>query len=161
MAHLSRIQSKCGPQPALPPLCSLTVRVSSRRFKVTWVPKDAVQFCLICGDRFKTFGRHTHRPPCGAPRELTASHSKSRVHCRYCGRVLCKACVPHEIPLPELGEPRVVCDGCSLRPGPRRLQHSCSRVHQLRPHEGRGGGGGQRCRRGRLSHSPARARPMR
>eukprot|EP01006_Ploeotia_vitrea_P006252 TRINITY_DN12638_c0_g2_i1.p1 TRINITY_DN12638_c0_g2~~TRINITY_DN12638_c0_g2_i1.p1 ORF type:complete len:584 (+),score=304.62 TRINITY_DN12638_c0_g2_i1:166-1752(+) len=66
------------------------------RFKLTWVPPDACSHCLGCGDKFRMFG------------------SKSKQHCRYCGRHYCKPCSKYEIPLPELGYSSKVrvCNGC-------------------------------------------------
>lgn len=51
--------------------------------KLTWVPDQAATHCMACKKKFSRFG------------------SGSKGHCRYCGRVFCRACCT-ESPIPEL-----------------------------------------------------------
>lgn len=65
--------------------------------KLTWVPDDAVSFCLggVCGSK---------------PFDTT----RRRHHCRCCGRVFCGLCVSKRMSLPRMGytNPVRVCDSC-------------------------------------------------
>jgi ribosomal protein S27E len=67
-----------------------------RKLKLTWVPKSAVTSCVGCGERFRAFG------------------SRTKQHCHYCGRVMCKPCSGQSLPIPELGyrEKVRVCNNC-------------------------------------------------
>jgi hypothetical protein len=65
------------------------------KMNLTWVPDHAQQRCLSCEESFHI--------------------ARRRHHCRYCGRLFCSACLPYEVPLPELGYqgPVKVCTGCA------------------------------------------------
>ena len=64
---------------------------------LTWVPDDAVAFCLgpVCGS--KQFDK-----------------TRRRHHCRCCGRVFCAQCVGKRVALPRMGyaKPVRVCESC-------------------------------------------------
>jgi len=87
-------------------------RVQSK-YKIAWVPNSASDHCLSCSSKFAMFG------------------SKSKHHCRYCGRLFCGSCCSKFTPIPELGFPSKV--------------RVCTRCFDLRTgggHEDGGGGGG-------------------
>jgi len=68
--------------------------VLQSKFKLTWVPDDFVNECLICNIKFTVTSR--------------------KHHCRLCGRIYCTKCADKKVPIPALGykdEVRV-CDKC-------------------------------------------------
>jgi len=68
---------------------------TQKKLKITWVPSESQQGCLLCKEGFSMFG------------------SKSKHYCRYCGRLYCKACTK-EVPIPELGytDKTRICNAC-------------------------------------------------
>jgi hypothetical protein len=66
-----------------------------RGFKLTWLPDKYATNCMQCKEKFKTFG------------------SKSKGHCRYCGRLFCQdCCTTTDIPEYGFREKVKVCQSC-------------------------------------------------
>lgn len=66
-----------------------------RNFKLTWLPDKHATNCMQCKEKFKTFG------------------SKSKGHCRYCGRLFCQdCCTTSEIPEYGFREKVKICQSC-------------------------------------------------
>jgi hypothetical protein len=66
-----------------------------KKLQLTWMPDSSATRCMSCQSRFSRWG------------------SRSKGHCRYCGRVFCKECTT-QCALPELGyrEKVKVCKPC-------------------------------------------------
>lgn len=59
-----------------------------------WIPDKEASLCMVCHDKFTTFNR--------------------RHHCRVCGRVVCKKCLPEKLVIPNISatSPVFVCKDC-------------------------------------------------
>lgn len=66
-----------------------------RGLKMTWLPDKYATNCMLCKEKFKTFG------------------GKSKGHCRYCGRLFCQdCCTTSEIPEYGFREKVKICRSC-------------------------------------------------
>jgi len=83
-----------------------------KKLKITWVPSESQQGCLLCKESFSMFG------------------SKSKHYCRYCGRLYCKACTK-EVPIPELGftDKTRICNACFNFKNGRPLEQSDNNIN--------------------------------
>jgi hypothetical protein len=79
-----------------------------------WIPDIASDVCMACGIPM-TFYRRKH-------------------HCRNCGKIMCRGCLPHKVMLPHISEtrPSKICQLCFEEVEKEHSQPNCEQTIEPR-----------------------------